>query len=167
MKWRITSILIFLTFFLTSCLAGTAGLNRDILSGPEKISGTYDLILIGGTFPDDPDRLVIFDIPGDGHEFQPVTDKFRIKRIPGLPAQAALEKTRGFFSEHCAYNGFATKSLALPSGESVGYELLPDYPTILCEYGNEIRVSYGEEENGVIKVSTWLWIRKHENQRRK
>jgi hypothetical protein len=162
MKKHLTFILVILSFLLTSCLTYTPGLHRGIATEPEKITGTYDLILIGGAYADDPDRIAIFDIPGDDYEFQPVTEEYRVKRLSGLSARTALEKTRVFFSEHCAYNGFTSKELALPAGGLVGYELIPDYPTILCEYGNEILVSYGNEENGTIKVYTWLMLKEGE-----
>lgn len=163
MKKLIPFILAILPFLLTSCLAGTSGLSQNVLPEPEKITGTYDLIMIGGAYSDDPDRIVIFDIPGDGYEFEPITEPYRIKRTPALSAQAALEKTREFFSEHCAYNGFLTRELTLPAGGSVGYELVPDYPTLLCEKGNEISVSYGKEDNGTIKVYTWLMLREDDD----
>ena len=156
MKKHIAFGLVILSFLLTSCLTTSSGLRRDLLSEPEKLAGTYDLILIGGAYPDDPERIVIYDIPGDGYEFQPTTEKYKIKRLSALSAQAALKKTRKFFSEHCAYNGFVTKELVLVSSGSIGYELVPDYPTDLCQRGNEVTVSYGKENNGVIKVSTWL-----------
>jgi hypothetical protein len=167
MKKRITFALVILTFFLTSCMAATSSLRRDNLSEPEKISGSYDLILIGGAHANDPDRIAIYDIPGDGYEFQPVTEPYRIKRFSALSSQAALEKTTEFFSEHCAYNGFATRELALPSTGSIGYEMVPDYPRYLCEYGNKIIVSYKEEGDGVIKVYTWLTLKDSDGGRRR
>jgi len=163
MKKRIAFGLVILAFLTTSCLTTSSGLRRDLLPEPEKLDGTYDLILIGGAYPDDPERIIIYDIPGDGYEFQPVTEKYKIKRISALSAQAALKKTREFFSEHCAYNGFVTKELVLVSNGSIGYELVPDYPTILCERGNEVTVSYSRENNGVIKVSTWLVFKEHDD----
>ena len=162
MKKHLTFILIILSFLLTSCLAISPGLQRDLITEPANITGTYDLILIGGAYADDPDRIAIYDIPGDGYEFQPVTEEYRVKRLSGLSARTALEKTRVFFSEHCAYNGFTSKELALPAGGLIGYELIPDYPLILCEYGNEISVSYGNAGDGVIKVYTWLAFKDHE-----
>ena len=165
MRKQIALVFIILTLLLTSCLIGTSGLDRDLLSEPESISGTYDLILIGGAYAYDPDRVAILDIPGDGYEFKPVTEEYRVKRIPGLSARESLERAQGFFSEHCAYNGFDTKKLTLPGSEQVGYELIPDYPTVLCEYGNEIIVSYGKENNGVIKVYTRLMLREDDNGR--
>jgi predicted small secreted protein len=165
MKKHLTFILIVLAFLLTSCLTLSPGLRRDIVTEPAKITGTYDLILVGGVYADDPDRIAIYDIPGDGYEFQPVTEEYRVKRLPGLSAQIALEKTKEFFSEHCAYNGFISKELTLPVGESIGYEMIPDYPNILCEYGNEISVSYGKADNGVIKVYTRLMLREDDGGR--
>ena len=165
MKKRIVFILVILAFLFTSCLTTGSGLRRDIVSEPAKISGSYDLILIGGAHANDPDRIAIYDIPGDGYEFKPITEPYRIKRVPALSARAALEKTTAFFSEHCAYNGFISKELTLPAGGSIGYEMIPDYPNIICEYGNEISVSYGKADNGVIKVYTRLMLREDDGGR--
>lgn len=44
------------------------------------------------------------------------------------------------------------------NGSLIGYEIIPDYPTALCEDGNEIRVNYGMGEQGEIKVS-WLLLK--------
>jgi hypothetical protein len=165
MKNHITFILIILTFLLTSCLTTGSSLHRDLITEPTKIAGNYDLILIGGAHANDPDRIAIYDIPGDGYEFKPVTEEYRVKRLSGLSAQIALEKTKEFFSEHCAYNGFISKELTLPAGGSIGYEMIPDYPNILCEYGNEISVSYGKADNGVIKVYTRLMLREDDGGR--
>jgi hypothetical protein len=159
MKKHTAFILVFLTFFLTSCLTTTSRMHWDLMNEPDKISGTYDLILIGGAYNDDPDRIAIFDVPGDGYEFKPVTEEYRVKRIPGLSDQEALTKAKDFFAEHCAYNGFITRKLNLPEKGQIGFELVPDYPALLCEEGNEIFVSYGKEKNGVIKVYTSLMIK--------
>jgi predicted small secreted protein len=163
MKNHLTFILIILSFLFTSCVTTSSGLRRDIVSEPETISGSYDLILIGGAHANDPDRIAIYDIPGDGYEFQPVTEPYRIKRFPALSSQAALEKTTEFFSEHCAYNGFLTKELTLPATGSIGFEMVPDYPTLFCIDGNEISVSYKNKDGGVIKVYTWLMLKEGEN----
>jgi hypothetical protein len=165
MKKRIVFVLTILAFLSTSCLTSSSGLRRDLVPEPAKIGGTYDLILIGGAYADDPDRIVIFDIPGDGYEFQPVTEPYRVKRIPALSAQEALEKATEFFSEHCAYNGFDTRKLVMSSGGLIGYEMIPDYPVIVCEQGNEVRVSYKTKDDGVIKVYTWLMLREDDDGR--
>ena len=167
MKNHLTFILIIFSFLLTSCLTISPGLRRDIVTEPENISGSYDLILIGGAYADDPDRIAIYDIPGDGYEFKPVTEQYKVKWLSGLSAQIALEKTKEFFSEHCAYNGFISKELTLPAGGSIGYEMIPDYPTLFCEDGNEISVSYKSGDDGVIKVYTWLMLKKGDNKGRK
>ena len=90
MKKRIAFVLVILTFLLTSCLTTGSGLRRDIVSEPDKISGTYDLILIGGVHANDPDRIVIYDIPGDGYEFKPITE----------PSDQRIETGKDLFACH-------------------------------------------------------------------
>ena len=146
------------------CLAlvGCSSLNLSLdIVAPDSVTGSYNLILVGGTFAADAERIVILDVETDDYSFRPVTGPGRVKNFPGMSAATALKKAEEFFAPHCAYNGFLVKELKLPDGSFVGYELTPDYPTLLCEGGNEISVSYGMGEGGEIKVYTWLLLVEH------
>ncbi len=154
-------LLLFLGLSLSSC---TAGLNRQLVTAPDKLPGTYTAILIGGTFAADADRVVILDLEGDKYSFEPVTPPYRVKRIEGLSASAGVAEAVKFFSPHCAYNGYRVNSLRLPSGILVGYEITPDYPASLCEWGNTVTVSYKVGAKGAIKVYTNLLLPTEENE---
>jgi hypothetical protein len=144
------------------CLAlvgcSSFNLGRDIVA-PDSVTGSYNLILVGGTFAADAERLVILDVETDGYSFRPVTGPGRVENFPGMSGASALKKAEEFFFSHCAYNGFLIKEMKLPDGFFIGYELTPDYPAALCEDGNEISVSYGMGEGGEIKVYTWLLLK--------
>ncbi|HSH12673.1 MAG TPA: hypothetical protein VLA15_02955, partial [Desulfurivibrionaceae bacterium] len=100
----------------------------------------------------------LFDREGDLYSFRPVTPDYRVKRVGGLTAPAALAEAERFLAGHCAYNGYRVKSLALASGATVGHEVVPDYPVALCEYGNVVTVSYIVGDDGEIKVYTTLLL---------
>ena len=146
------------SILLLTAACSTLNLGQNIVA-PETITGTYNLIAVGGTFAADAERVVILDVETDDYSFRPVTGPGRVKNFPGLSAAEALKKAEEFFATNCAYNGFLVREMKLPSGNFIGYEITPDYPTALCEDGNEIRVSYGMGEDGEIKVYTWLLLK--------
>jgi len=148
--------LLLLVLTISGCAA--VDLTRQIVAEPDKLPGTYTAILIGGTFAADADRVVILDLEGDRYTFQPVAPDYRIKRIEGLTAAAGVAEAVKFFSPHCAYNGYRVRSLKLPAGDIVGYEITPDYPSSLCEWGNTVTVGYDVKADGVIKVYTSLLL---------
>jgi len=130
---------------------------------PETITGVYNLVQVGGTFRADAERLVILDVENDNYTFRPVTVPGRVKNFPGLSAGTALRHAEEFFATNCAYNGYFVKEMKLPDGSFIGYEITPNYPSILCEDGNQVIVSYGMQEDNVIQVYTWLLFNKGEN----
>ena len=152
-------IVIGICLALVSC--SSFNLGRDIVA-PDSVTGSYNLILVGGTFGADAERIVILDVETDGYSFRPVTGPGRVKNFPGMSSDTALKKAEEFFSSHCAYNGFLVKEMKLPDGSFIGYELTPDYPASLCEDGNVLRVSYGMGEGGEIKVYTWLLLKEED-----
>ena len=148
---------LFLLLLAVPGLSGCAmALSRGTVAEPGRLPGTYTAVLIGGTFAADAERVVILDLEGDGYRFVPVASDYRFKRIEGLTAAAALGEAEKLFSSHCAYNGYRVKSLKLPGGTLVGYEVTPDYPAALCEWGNVVSVGYVVGKNGEIKVYTSL-----------
>lgn len=137
--------------------AAAFDVTRQPVTAPAELPGLYTLVLIGEAGSgSDAERLALFDPEGDGYTFRPVTPDYRVKRLAGLTAPAALAEAERFFAGHCAYNGYRVKSLALSNGVPVGYELLPDYPLALCENGNVVAASYIVGANGEIKVYTNL-----------
>jgi hypothetical protein len=151
------SVMILGCWLLTS---GCAGLNveREIVTDRRQLAGTYNLIQVGGTFGNDAERVVILDIEGDAYSFRPVTGPGRVKNFTGLKVAAALRKAEEFFSDHCAYRDYQIRTLTLPGQGLLGYELTPNYPVVLCEYGNEVSISYGKGAEGEIKVYTRLLL---------
>jgi len=145
----------FLFILLTTSACSTLNLGQNIVE-PATITGTYNMIQVGGTFAADAERVVILDVETDDYSFRPSTGPGRVKNFPGTSAEEALERTEDFFSTNCAYNGYLIKELKLPDGSFLGYEITPDYPSALCEDGNEVRISYGMDEGDEIKVYTWL-----------
>ncbi len=135
-------------------------MDRELIMDREGVSGSFNMIRVGGTFADDADRIVILDFEDDAYFFNPVAGPGRVRQSPGIPADEALRRAELFFSAHCAYNGYQIRKLILPeTGKPVGYELTPDYPASLCEAGNEVLVNYGKPENGEIKVYTSLLLK--------
>lgn len=147
-----------LLILLITASCSTLNPARNIVD-PNSITGTYNLIQVGGTFAADAERVVILDVETDDYSFRPVTGPGRVKNFPGTSTEVALKMTEEFFASNCAYNGFLVKEMKLPDGSFIGYELTPDYPSALCEDGNEIRVSYGMGDEGEIKVYTWLLLK--------
>lgn len=154
--------LIFRFFLLFLLLAGgtaraeSLDITRQTVMEPKALPGLFTLILIGEANRSDAERVAIFDLEGDTYSFRPVAPEYRVKKLGGLTAQAALAEAEKFFAGHCAYNGYRTKSLVVSSDTTVGYELIPDYPVALCEYGNLVTVGYVVGDDGVIKVYTSL-----------
>jgi hypothetical protein len=59
---------------------GCASLNleRDLITDRNSLTGTYNLIQVGGTFGRDAERIVILGIEGDYYFFQPLTGPGRV-----------------------------------------------------------------------------------------
>ncbi len=157
MKWLVKTSALWLVLVLVSP-AAAGGLVRAAVADAAKVPGTFTVVLVGGTFAADAERIAIFDLEGDRYHFHPVTSSYRVREIKGLKAPAALAAAVNLFSSHCAYNGYRVKSLKLTDGTLVGYELTPDYPPALCEWGNVVTVSYSVGADGEIKVYTWLQL---------
>lgn len=137
--------------------AGSLELTRQPVELSPELPGLFTLLLIGEAgSSSDAERVALFDLEGDAFSFLPVTPEYRVKRLGGLTAPAALAEAEGFFKGHCAYNGYRVKNLVLSSGPKVGRELVPDYPVALCETGNIVSVGYVVGDDGVIKVYTSL-----------
>lgn len=152
----------YLILALTLLFAGgcaTMRLARQNVVNPSEIIGNFNMITIGGTFGGDAERLVILDLENDAYTFRPVTGPGRVASYPGLPADQALTRAEDFFADHCAYRSYQIRELVMPDHGLIGYELLPDYPTALCEDGNEILVSYGGGNDGEIRVYTTLLLK--------
>lgn len=150
-------MLFWVLLIMLFCSVGSvsaADLSRKDVAAPGEIPGVFTLILAGATYDNDPERVAILDLEGDGYSFQPVMTDYRVKKVAGLTAVAALPLAEKYFSLHCAYNGYRLKGLALPDGRIVGYELIPDLPAALCGYGNVVTVGYRLGDDGVIKVYT-------------
>ena len=146
---------VLLSILLLTSSCATLNLAQNIVE-PENVTGTYNMIQVGGTFAADAERVVILDVETDDYSFRPSTGPGRVKNFPGVNAEEALKRTGEFFSTNCAYNGYLIKDLRLPDGSFLGYEITPDYPSALCEDGNEVRISYGMDEGTEITVYTWL-----------
>lgn len=153
---RMLSILVVLLLLWSAGVGSAAGLSRGEVATPREIPGVFTLLLAGASYDNDPERVAILDLEGDGYVFQPVMPDYRFRKVSGLTAAAALPQAEKYFSVHCAYNGYRLNSLALPDGKIVGYELIPDLPAGLCEYGNVPTAGYRVGDDGVIKVYTGL-----------
>jgi hypothetical protein len=153
---------VFLLSLLLIAGAATAfaqELTRQPLAKPKELPGLFTLVLIGEAGgSSDAERVALLDPEGDAFTFRPVAPEYRVKTLVGLTAAAALSEAEKFFAGHCAYNGYRVKNLLLSTGASVGVELVPDYPVALCEYGNEVTVSYIVGDDGEIKVYTSLLL---------
>lgn len=151
---------LFLLLVAGAAAADAMELTSQPVAAPKELPGLFTLILIGeGGGSSDAERVALFDRDGDVYSFRPVTPAYRVKRLGGLTAPAALAEAQKFLAGHCAYNGYRVKSLAL-SGDvtPLGYELVPDYPVALCEYGNVVTVSYNVGDDNEIKVYTTLLL---------
>lgn len=151
--------------FLLLLLAGGAAtaegveVTRETVATPRELPGLFTLLLIGeGGGGSDAERAAILDREGDAYSFLPVTPDYRVTRLGGQTAPAALAAAEKFFAGHCAYNGYRLKGLRLSTGPLAGYELVPDYPVALCESGNVVSVGYVVGDNGEIKVFTNLLL---------
>lgn len=159
MRMLIRFVLLFL--LLSAGVATVAhGLTRSEVAAPGEIPGVFTMLLTGASYDNDPERAAILDLEGDGYTFQPVMPPYQFKKLTGLTAPAALPQAEKFLALHCAYNGYRLKGLTLSDGKIVGYELVPDLPAALCEYGNVVIVGYQVEADGVIKVYTSLALPK-------
>lgn len=151
MRILIRFVLLFL-LLLTGVASAALGLTRNDVAIPGEIPGLFTMLLTGASHNNDSERVAILDLEGDAYTFQPVMPAYQIKKMAGLTALAALPQAEKYLALHCAYNGYRLKSLALPDGKIVGYELIPDLPAALCEYGNAVITGYRVGGDGVINV---------------
>lgn len=147
--------LLIFSLALCACVGGTA-LRTQGVPKPYEISGTFDVILFGGTHLDDVETIAILDVAGDGYEFVPFAPDFRYKRLEGLPAKEAMDEALHHVSFHRFRVGTYMRRVLGEKGETIAYEIRPIYSFVLLGVSDALDVSYWLREGGKVRVEVAL-----------
>jgi len=97
-------------------------------------------------------RAAIADREGDGVTLVPAVSDYDLKTYKGLSLSHAIETSRAAFSIHCAYTGHMLRGLVAGNGETVGYEIIPDYTRFICESSPSVYINYFDMGSGRIRA---------------
>jgi len=135
-------------FVLQGCALGRQLQTQT--ADPRSIGGTYDLILYGCRFPNDYEHAAFLVSPDSKYPvnlFVPDTS-YKVKK--GLQAEKALEEAEAFV--RCGVNTVTeTRVHRIPddSGGTIGYEILPRYPSTGESGSDPLWVSYSLKDGTV------------------
>lgn len=117
------------------------------------VTGTYTLILFGGTFADDLETFAMLDLEGDQYTLEPYAPEFRYRIKKGVPAKEALEEARKFVSSHNAFWRSELSSILDPEGHTIGYEVRPLYQPFVHGVSDVLDINYWLKKDNKVKVT--------------
>jgi hypothetical protein len=149
-------------FFAVVVTACGLSLKQDIRTedaSEKEITGTYSLILYGGTYGDDLETVAILakDSP---YTIVPYAPEFDYKIIKHIPAKDALAEAFSFTSRHPDFSRAQIARIVDSSGRVIGYEIRPLYRAFT--YGSpDVLYTYYWREGDKVFVKMWI-LRKEE-----
>ena len=117
------------------------------------VTGTYTLILFGGTFADDLETFAMLDLEGDQYTLEPYAPEFRYRIKKGVPAKEALEEAKKFVSSHNAFWRSELSSILNPEGHTIGYEVKPLYQPFVYGVSDVLDINYWLKKDNKVKIT--------------
>ncbi len=121
-----------------------------------EITGTFSLILYGGSYLDDFETIAILDYEGDEFIFQPYAREFDYNVHKGLPSEKALKEAHEFIRGHSAFLRARLRKILDEKGKIIGYELRPLYLPVKYGVSDTLEVRYKLQ-----KQTVRIFIRPH------
>jgi hypothetical protein len=136
-KIRLSNIIVALSIIFP-VVAGYSCSGRYLKTenaGAGEITGSYTLILYGGTFPNDLSTIAVLAKEGTPYSFDVFAPEFDYKVIKAVPAKEALEKAEKFVSFHHDFWKVQLSKIIDKNGTAIGYEVRPLYnPAVYSNY---------------------------------
>ncbi len=107
--------------------AGAERLTTEAIDNPEDIAGVFTVYLYGGTYFNDPEAAVLFDLQGDDYRIEPRAPSFEFEVLKGLSAEEAFQEGRAHLGAHTEFLAVVMRAIKTRGGQTVGYEFLPRY----------------------------------------
>lgn len=148
---RIAALMV-IAVFLASCAGGTTLGARD-MRAPVELSGTFDLILYGGTHSDDLETVAFFDIVGDGYELVPYDPDFEFETLKAVDAEEAMGMARKHVGWHREVIRTHMRRIKSETGSTIGYEMRPLYSPITFGETDILEIRYWLVEGGKVMIS--------------
>ncbi len=121
-----------------------------------EISGLFTLILYGGRFVDDMERIAIFDKEGDKFYFEPYAPDFDYKVKKSVLDKEAFDQAQRFVSLHNAFHKSILRKILDNDGNIIGFELRPLYQPFSYSISDVLDVYYWLKKDGRVKVTIKL-----------
>lgn len=151
----INFFLVFLLCFTSLCVSANTPLKTDA-ANLSDIQGVFTLILYGGRFVDDLERVAIFDKEGDHYYFEPYAPDFDYKVKKSVPDKEVFELAKSFVSSHYAFHKYLFSKILDENGNIIGFELRPLYHPFSYSLDDVIDVYYWLKKDGKVKVTIKL-----------
>lgn len=135
---------------LASCTPGT---RLSTQSAQETgVPGTYDVILYGCNYLNDPESVVILDRVGDQYEFEPYAPDFNYRVRKGLTADEAFAAAEKFLDCSTGFRGTRMERIVTPGNDTIGYEIRPLYHSFVYGLDNILLVNYWLRDGKVVII---------------
>jgi len=149
---RLPWILILSLFLLNASCASYGPLQRENVKNPESIEGSFTLYIMQDEAGIQAAKAAIADREGDGVTLVPAVSNYDLKTYDGLSLSHAIETSRAAFATHCAYTGNMLRGLVDSSGNTVGYEIIPNYTPFMCDSSPSVYINYFDKGKGRIRA---------------
>jgi hypothetical protein len=116
----------------------------------EEVTGSFILILYGGTYSTDLETIAFLDKEGDQYEFEPYAPEFNYKIKKGVIAGDALNEAKKFVSFHNAFWRSQLSRILDEKGNTIGYEVRPLYRPFVYGRDDLLEVYYRIKDGKVI-----------------
>ncbi len=141
-----TKTILFVTCLLATLLVSHAALAGDLLktapAQDSELTGTFDVILYGCNYFNDPESIVFFDRADDALTFDPFAPSFNYRVRKGVNSADLLEHAKKFLNCNVALRGFELKKIVAEDNRVIGYELRPHYDSFVYGITEPLSVYY-------------------------
>lgn len=147
--------LVFLLCYTSLCISADTPLKTEE-ANISDIQGMFTLILYGGRFVDDLERVAIFDKEGDRYYFEPYAPDFDYKIKKSVPDKEIFDQAQRFVSFHHAFHKSLLSRILDKKGNIIGFELRPLYQPFSYSISDVLDVYYWLKKDGKVKVTIKL-----------
>lgn len=147
---------------LSACAAVGPVLHVRPAQSVENGKTRYDLILFGGRYGDDLSSMAILEIRSVPYRISPYAPKFDFRILKNLDARQATGTAVRFLKNiNPNYTGITKNLILSPGGRPIGYEIRPQYLTIVYGIPDVLETDYqvwGKPVKGRTTVRAWIRV---------
>ncbi|HMK44919.1 MAG TPA: hypothetical protein VK445_12360 [Dissulfurispiraceae bacterium] len=126
--------------FLSGCVARWQSAQPAVV--PEEVQGSYTLLLHGGQYYNDLENIALLDREDDEYTLAFDSAAFRYVVKPGMQGPEAVAYAKQALMYHPMTSGLQISRLTAPTGQTIGYVLIPQYWITEFGYHQVIDVWY-------------------------